>query len=1133
MSFVHLHTHSHYSLLDGLTKIPELVAAVKEKGMSAVALTDHGNMHGAVEFYQAAKYADIKPIIGLEAYVAPEGIATKTPRERPYHLILLAINNTGYENLIKLLTIANLEGFYYKPRIDMQLLREYNEGIVALSGCLSGQIPRALQADEYDKAKAAANEFLDIFGRDRFYLEVQKNSMREQQIVNDGLRKLHEELNIEFVATADSHYIHPEDNEAQDVLVCIGTKKLLGDEDRFTMKHEDLSLKSPDEMVAAFADFERAAENTVKIAERAHIDIDLETLQLPSYVLPEGFTTADEYLTALCEEGAKKKYPEVTPEIRERLDYELSVILKTGYASYFLIVQDFINWAKNAGIAVGPGRGSAAGSIVAFLTGITDIDPIRYELIFERFLNPERISMPDIDTDFADTRRDDVLRYVEEKYGKDHVAQIITFGTIGARAGVRDVGRVLGLSYGYCDRISKLIPMFTSLTEAVNTVPELRQMMNDDADAQRLIGIAKKLEGVARHTSIHACAVVITKDPLNQMVPLQQDQTGESIITQYSMNPIEKLGLLKMDFLGLKNLSIIEDTLNIVAQTRGEKINIEDIPLNDKKTFQLLQKAQTIGVFQLESSGMRRYLKQLKPTEIEDIIVMVSLYRPGPMDFIPTYIEGKHGKREITYIHERLQPVLEKTYGIAVYQEQIMEIARSLAGFTYGEADVLRKAVGKKDKELLDEQEYKMIDGMVKNGIPSTIAKEIWEFILPFARYGFNRSHAACYAMIAYRTAYLKANYPAEFMAALMNADRGDTDRIAIEVVHAQDMGITVLPPDVNESVGSFMVVERQDPMTGNTIPAIRFGLHAIKNVGDHIIEVLIAERNADGAYTSIENFLSRIQDKDLNKKSLESLIKSGAMKSIAPQHLLLANIDSFLAYIKHLSSERASGQANLFAALSDTHQPKIVLEDAPELDPTVSLEWEKELLGLYISGHPLDGYRKILEKESIPFAELKDHPKKDPVTLIGMVTYIKRITTRKGEQMAFVGIADHTAEIEGLVFPKLYTELMTLIQEKMIVKVVGKLNSRDGSLKLIIDEMEEFDIESRREKGRVMITTPSEIKKSVFLELKEIFEQYPGQYSAYLYSGGRELYTQKMISLDAIPKIEALFGREQVAVVE
>ena len=532
MSFVHLHTHSHYSLLDGLTKIPDLVAAVKDKGMSAVALTDHGNMHGAVEFYQAAKYADIKPIIGLEAYVAPEGIANKAPKERPYHLILLAINNTGYENLIKLLTIANLEGFYYKPRIDMQLLREYNEGLVVLSGCLSGQIPRALQAGEYEKAKAAANEFLDIFGPDRFYLEVQKNSMREQQIVNDGLRKLHDELNIEFVATADSHYIHPEDNEAQDVLVCIGTKKLLGDEDRFTMKHEDLSLKSPDEMVAAFADFERAAENTVKIAERANIEIDLETLQLPSYVLPEGFTTADEYLTALCEEGAQKKYPEITPEIRQRMDYELSVILKTGYASYFLIVQDFINWAKNAGIAVGPGRGSAAGSIVAFLTGITDIDPIRYELLFERFLNPERISMPDIDTDFADTRRDDVLRYVEQKYGQDHVAQIITFGTIGARAGVRDVGRVLGLSYGYCDRISKLIPMFTSLTEAVETVPELRQMMADDADAQRLIGIAKKLEGVARHTSIHACAVVITKDPLNRMVPLQHDQTGESIITQ-------------------------------------------------------------------------------------------------------------------------------------------------------------------------------------------------------------------------------------------------------------------------------------------------------------------------------------------------------------------------------------------------------------------------------------------------------------------------------------------------------------------------------------------------------------------------------------------------------------------------
>ncbi len=944
MNFVHLHTHSHYSLLDGLTKIPELVAAVKEQGSSAVALTDHGNLHAAIEFYQAAKYGGIKPIIGIEMYVAPESIHTKTPKERPYHLILLAQNNTGYENLIKLLTIANLEGFYYKPRIDMELLAEYNEGIIALSGCLSGQIPRALASGEYDKAKSIANEFLDIFGKERFYLEVQKNTIPEQLIVNDGLRKLHDELGIEFVATADSHYVNAEDNEAQDVLVCIGTKKLLGDTDRFSMRHEDLSLKTPEFMVAEFADFERATDNTVKIADSVDINIDLETLHLPSYALPEG-VTAEGYLRELCETGMKEKYEEITDEIRKRLEYELSVIEKTGYASYFLIVQDFINWAKNEGIAVGPGRGSAAGSIVAFLTGITDIDPIRYELIFERFLNPERVSMPDIDTDFADTRRDDVLRYVERKYGKSHVAQIITFGTIGARAGIRDVGRVLGLSYGYCDRISKLIPMFTSLTEAVETVPELRQMMNDDADAQRLVAIAKKLEGVARHTSIHACAVVITKDPLTTSVPLQLDQAGgSSIITQYSMNPIEKLGLLKMDFLGLKNLSIIEDTLKIIEKTHnGEKFKIDSIPLDDTKTFQLLKKAQTIGVFQLESSGMRRYLKQLKPTEIEDIIVMVSLYRPGPMEFIPTYIEGKHGKREITYIHDSLKPILEKTYGIAVYQEQIMEIARSLAGFTYGEADVLRKAVGKKDKALLDEQEYKMIDGMVKNGMSSAIAKQIWEFILPFARYGFNRSHAACYAMIAYRTAYLKANYPAEFMAALMNADRDDTDRIAIEVAHAEEMGIRVLPPDINESAGNFTVVQVSNSTGDEHKTAIRFGLHAIKNVGDNIVTVLIDEREKNGPFTSIEDILTRIQDKDLNKKSLESLTKSGAMKPIAPQHILLANMDSFLQFIKHQSAERASGQFNLFANLETHAVPKIVLEDAPEIDDAIRFEWEKD----------------------------------------------------------------------------------------------------------------------------------------------------------------------------------------------
>lgn len=1137
MSFVHLHTHSHYSLLDGLAKIPELIYAAKKMKMPAIALTDHGNLYGAVEFYQEATKAGIKPIIGMEAYVAPTTIGEKKPKERPTHLLLLAFNTTGYKNLIQLATISQLDGFYGKPRIDKQLMRAHHDGLIALSGCLGSELARTFAQHGIEEAARVVQEYVDIFGKENYFLEVQYNpGTPEQARLNEGLLALHHQTGVELVATNDVHYISPSDNEAQDVLLCIQTKTLLAQENRLTMKMDDRSFTGVKEMQKRFRDFPRACENTLVIATRANLHIDLENIQIPYFALPEG-VTPEAQLRTLCEAGLQSRYAEVTEEIRTRLAYELDIISKTGFASYFLIVQDFINWAKQQGIAVGPGRGSAAGSIVAYLTNITDIDPIRYDLLFERFLNPERVSQPDIDTDFADTRRDDVLRYVEQTYGKDHVAQIITFGTMAARASVRDVGRVLGFSYGYCDRIAKMIPMFTDLSDAVKKVPELREMIAQDSDAQRLISIAKKLEGVARHTSTHACAVVITKHPLIQHVPLQVDQADGTIITQYSMKPIDALGLLKMDFLGLKNLTIIEQTLAIIEKTTGKKIEIEHIPLDDPTTFILLQEANTIGVFQLESSGMRRYLKLLQPTDMEDIIAMVSLYRPGPMEFIPQYIDGKHGRREVTYIHPMLEPILKKTFGIAVYQEQVMEIALRLAGFTYGEADVLRKAVGKKIKSLLDEQEQKMIEGMTNNGIQPSIAKQIWEFILPFARYGFNRSHAACYAMIAYRTAYLKANFPAQFMASLLTADHGNTDRIALEVHHAQQLHIDVLPPDVNESFSTFTVV-RESVRTVH--PRIRFGLKAIKNVGEHIVDVLIAERKFHGQYQSLEDFLSRVRDKDLNKKSLESLIKCGALDRFGTRNQLLMNMDTLLHYAKRAHDEKTSGQRNLFGMSDAVQQPRIVLAPAPDAPKKQQLQWEKELLGLYISGHPLDGHRQLLQSLSIPFHTLKEYVGKPTVTLVGMVTNIKRITTKSGEPMLFVGFADHTSEIEAIVFPKLYQQTSTLWEENVIVKMKGRCDDKDGAIKLLAEHVERFDPEKEYERSvaqyqrpAVLITVPLKMKRGLFLTFQALVREHPGERHVYLVAENTIVDTKHTLHADCIPQLQELFGQQSVCMVD
>jgi len=1072
MSFVHLHNHSHYSLLDGLTKIDDLISQAKEQGSPAVALTDHGVMYGVIEFYEKAKKAGIKPIIGVEAYLAPGSRLDKNTRAdgRSYHLILLAKNLAGYKNLVKLVSLAHLEGFYYKPRIDWELLEKHHEGLIALSACLAGEIPRLIQSDDLVGAKKRILEYNRLFGQGNFYLEIMDHpELPGQDKVNRELIAFSKELGVPLAATNDSHYFRKEDAQAQDILLCLQNKKKLSDTDRMTMMgFGDYSLRPNREMIAAFAHVPEAIENTLKIAEACDLDLDLGEVKLPHFEVPAGYV-GNSYLRHLCESGLSRRFPQAAGEelsaIKARLDYELGVIDKMGWPSYFLIVADFVNWAKDNKIVVGPGRGSAAGSMVCYLTGITNLDPLKYELVFERFLNPERISMPDIDMDFADTRRDEVINYVAEKYGHDHVAQIITFGTMAARAAVRDVGRVLDEPYDYCDRLSKSIPMFTKLAEAIKTVPELKEMYASEPQAKRIIDFALRLEGVARHASTHACGVLITKDPLTEYVPIQHaSSSDQSIISQYSLHPIEDLGLLKMDFLGLKNLTIIESALKIIKNTRGLEIDIDRIPLDDAKTYKLFQAGETTGVFQFESSGMKRYLKELKPTVFEDIIAMVALYRPGPMEWIPDYIAGKHKKKQVSYLHPKLAPILEKTYGVAIYQEQVMQIARDLAGFTMGQADVLRKAVGKKIASLLAEQKEKFVEGCVKNGVYQEMAEKVFSFIEPFAGYGFNRSHAACYAMIGYQTAYLKAHWPAEFMAALLTSDQGDTDRVAIEIEECRNMGLKIMAPDINESFGTFTVVSpgtkaNQAVDIKAKLDTIRFGLKAIKNVGEHIVEMIIRDRKQAGPYRDIFDLLERVTDKDLNRKSLESLIKSGALDSFGERGEMLANLDRFLSYNKESVKDRANGQESLFSALPlSLEMSRPYLTPAPPARNEEKLAWEKELLGLYISEHPMNPLRPRLQGYALSLRELAAHKGDDRLVTAGVVSGIKKIITRSGESMLFVKIEDASASVEVLVFPRLYKETAGLWQEGKIVIIDGKVSEKDRELKLLVNQVAELD---------------------------------------------------------------------------
>ncbi|MBU1145947.1 DNA polymerase III subunit alpha [Patescibacteria group bacterium] len=1080
--FVHLHTHSHYSLLDGLAKLDDLIAKAKAENMPALALTDHGVMYGIVEFYQKCKAAGIKPILGVEAYLARNGRQNKRARidERPYHLILLAKNKIGYQNLIKITSIAHLEGFYYKPRIDWEVLEKYHEGLVALSACLQGEIPASVLNGDLEKTKELILKYQNIFGPENFYLEIQHHpSSEEQKTVNRELINFSKTLGIPLVATNDIHYLNSEDDEAQDVLLCLQTKRKITDKDRMCMLGEDYSMRPTARMEEDFKDNSEAISNTLKIAEMCNVELELGNIMLPHFEVPDG-KTANAYLRELCERGLEKRYGiiKVGEEFRvkdgqsveggkadvvkviERLNYELSVIDKTGFASYFLIVQDFVNWAKNNGIVVGPGRGSAAGSIVSYLTNITNIDPLLYNLLFERFLNPERISMPDIDLDFTDTRRDEVIRYVEGKYGRDHVAQIITFGTMAARAAIRDAGRVLDFPYSFCDQLAKLIPLMFTLDEALKNILEFRELYDKDPGAKKLIDTARKLEGVARHASTHACGVVITKNPLDHHTPLQFASSGDqTVVSQYSLHPIEDLGLLKMDFLGLKNLTILENTLGIIEKIHGEKVHTETIPLQDEKTFALLRKGDTTGVFQLESSGMKRYLRELKPTIFEDIIAMVALYRPGPMDWIPSFIAGKNSNKKIKYLHPKLEPILSTTHGIAVYQEQVLQIARDLAGFTLGEADILRKAVGKKIAKLLAEQKEKFISGCVKNDISKETAENVFAFIEPFAGYGFNRSHAACYARIAYETAYFKANYPAEFMASLLTSDHGDIERIAVLVEECKQMKIEVMPPDINESFSTFTVVAAS---LAEGRPRIRFGLLAVKNVGENIVKTIIRERKENGVYKNLEDFLTRVQTKDLNKKSLESLIKCGAMDRFGERNQMLVNSDRLLNFTKDLGREAASQQTSLFGIMATSSGvPTLRLDPAPEATKEEKLSWEKEHLGLYISEHPLTELSGSLREIVVACSALNQCPPNTKIKIAGVINEVKKVITRSGEPMLFAKIEDVGGSTELLVFPKALKNMNDVFQTGRIILASGRLSDKDGEMKLICEDAKEINKEN------------------------------------------------------------------------
>jgi DNA polymerase III subunit alpha len=1093
--FVHLHNHTQYSLLDGLTKVPELISHVKSAGMSAIAITDHGTLSGAIEFYKAAKTEAIKPIIGIEAYVAARSLYDREPSKdkQYYHLILLAMNQAGYQNLMALSTIANLEGFYYKPRIDRALLEKHNEGLICLSGCASGEVGEALRQGQYDQAKQIAGWYKQVFG-DRYYLEIQDHGhpghpghWTEQKVINDQLIRLGRELNIPCVVTCDAHYLRKADQEAHEILLCVQTGSFLADEKRMSLKEFELYVNKPEEVIGRWgADHPEFITNSRAIADRCDLTIELGKILIPKFPVPKGETektylqqqvykglarrygqaadkrpVSEKEAQALSIAAAKKTLPQ---NVRERVAYELGVIEQMGFNGYFLIIADFVNWGKDQGIVFGPGRGSAAGSIVSYALRITEIDPLTYDLLFERFLNPDRISMPDVDIDIQDSRREEVIQYCVEKYGKERVANIVTFGRMAARNAVRDVARVLQVPYAEADRLAKMIPppvqgRHIPLATSLQQNNELSHEYKTNETAKRVFDLAVQLEGTIRSHGVHAAGVVIAPEDIVYYTPLEMAQKGV-IATQYSMGPIEELGLLKMDFLGLSNLTTINNALRIIKRVYDTDININDIPIDDAQTFELFQRGDTTGIFQFESAGMKRYLKQLQPTVFDDLIAMNALYRPGPMQFIDDYIDRKHGKKQVVYEHPGLKAALENTYGVLVYQEQFMQVCKDMCGFTGGQADTLRKAIGKKQRETMAKMKTAFIDGMIEHSqVKRDFAEKFWARMEAFADYGFNKVHSTPYAMIAYQTAYLKANYPAAYMAALMTSDYDDTDRLAIEITECKHMGITVLPPDVNESFVEFSVVPGQQQ--------IRFGMTAIKNVGTGAVEEILRARS-NGSFQSLEDFLARVSSRIVNRKPMESLIKAGAFDRFGDRNTLLHNLDLLLAFSARLEKQASSGQTDIFGNQADTvlEQPRLELQPGVAINNHEQLLWERELLGLYLSQHPLELFEAILSEQTVPLTSLTAQHEGKTVSVGGAIADVREITTRNGQKMAFVRLEDRSGEIEIVLFPKNLDQSPGLWKRDRVVLIKGKVStrgkgtSRASEVKLIVDSAREITAE-------------------------------------------------------------------------
>ncbi len=1137
--FVHLHVHSHYSLLEALPKPKALVARAKEQGMKAIALTDNGAMYGAVEFYKAAKEAEIKPIIGLDAYVASHKMTEKRARidERSARLVLIALNDVGYHNLIQIATAGFLEGFYYKPRVDKEYLASHASGLVALSGAVSGEIPAALLQGDHEKAKQLLARYQEIFGVENFYLElIHHPDWPRQEEANGLIKELARTSGAPLVVTKNIFYLNPEDREGYEAQMCIARGRTLDEFRQTNADDVDLSFGTPEEICAAYADVPEALLNTKRIADRVEFQMELGKNYLPIFPLPDGKSDND-YLHELSLAGLAKRYPAITPEITERFEYEYGVMSRMGFASYFIIVQDFINWAKANGVLVGPGRGSAAGSIIAYALGITDLDPLKYGLLFERFLNPDRVSMPDIDTDFSDKDRAKVMEYVTAKYGVDHVAGIITFGTMMPRAAVRDAARVLGLSFGEADLIAKCVPppvqgKHTPLKVAIVEHAELREVYNGNSMSRRVIDLAMKMEGNPRHASQHACGIVIGDVPLVGRAPLQAGQREDmALVTQYSLNSAEAVGLVKMDFLGLSNLTVIQDALDIIEAVYGDKIDISSIPLDDQKTFELLSRGDTTGVFQLESDGMKRYIRELKPSAVEDIIAMVALYRPGPMQFIDSYIRRKHGKEKVSYEHPLMENAFRETYGIPVYQEQVMQISKDLAGFTGGEADTLRKAMGKKIAELMEKMKAKFIAGAVIKGVSEKIAGVIFQKLEDFAAYGFNKSHAACYAIIAYRTGYLKAHYPAAFMAALMNSDLGTLDRITIEVEECKRLGIKVLPPDVNESFPGFAVVKE----TGN----IRWGLTAVKNCGEEIAREIVRERKTNGDYVDLADFVTRISSSHFNKKSLEALVCAGALDRFGDRSTLYANLDQLLMFNKQTQKDLAQNQVSMFDLSPQMASSKLTLRSASPLPPSTLLGWERELLGIYVSSHPADAFGERVATYVAGCVDTQTKDDESLITVCGVVMEVKKILTKKKQEpMAFVKLEDRSGQAELVVFPKLFQRVGPSLEVGAMMIVAGKVSvrEREGSDQIdraiLVDKLIPFtdshvdalvdmlaqgtwyedgfaQAESssapKIDTEAVSIIIPEKPSHELIVKLRAIFQAAPGRHQVYLLveSGG------------------------------